>query len=54
MDTLCFTPCIYDIDDNNRRLEEGCKYVIDTFVVVKDKGLVRFVTHDGCRYELVD
>ncbi len=54
MDTLCFIPGIYDIDDNNRRLEEGCKYVIDTFVVVIDKGLVRFVTHDGCRYELVD
>ncbi|MBR1833958.1 MAG: hypothetical protein IJ785_00380 [Bacteroidales bacterium] len=54
MDTICFTPDSYDIDDNNRRLEEGCKYVIDTFVVVKDKGVARFVTHDGQRYELVD
>ena len=52
IDTINFT--IRGNNDIRRSEEVGCKYVIDTFVVVKDKGLARFVTHDGCRYELVD
>lgn len=52
IDTINFT--IRSNNDIRRSEEVGCKYVIDTFVVVKDKGLARFVTHDGQRYELVD